>query len=122
MRSPPLQPRLRRRHRIRSGHLRHEPACFGKNNDAGQRRHIECSSNTRIFGPTTGSGATLTQLVTVNGNNQFTVFGTAGTNDVLSGLTITNGNGGGISNGLTLTVVNSDISANNGAGISNTAR
>jgi hypothetical protein len=87
---------------------------------------LNVPASTTITGPTTGSGSTLTQLVTVNGNNQFTVFTTSGAGVVLSGLRIIGGNstftypgGGGIYNGGGLMVVNGDISGNTGGGIFN---
>ena len=88
---------------------------------------LSVPSNTTITGPTTGP--TLTPLVTVNGNNQFTVFtvGSNGTttantvmNAVLYGLIITGGNDvavGGILNDLSESTVISNclISGNSGA-------
>ena len=79
---------------------------------------------TNIVGPTTGSGATLIQLVTVNGNNQFTVFavGNGGSGVfTLSGLKITggtlsSGNGAGISNFGGLAILNCIISGNSASG------
>ena len=85
---------------------------------------LSIPSNTSIIGPTSGSGATLANLVTVNGNNQFAVF-EAGEANILYGLTITGGNsgmGGGILNDGTLMVVNCTISGNSayiGGGIEN---
>ena len=85
---------------------------------------LNLPSNTGIFGPTTGSGATLTQLVTVNGNKQFTVFtlGSGGTNVFLTGLNILGGRVG-ISNSGALTVSDCTISGNSshnpGGGIVN---
>jgi Divergent InlB B-repeat domain/Chitobiase/beta-hexosaminidase C-terminal domain len=76
-------------------------------------------SNTRILGPTTGSGTTLTQLVTVDANNRFTDFTLNGvTNVVLSGLKITGGYRA-IRNFGALTVVNCTISGNAGGGVYN---
>ena len=97
-------------------------------------------ANTAIAGPTTGSGATLTNLVTVSGNKATTVFTVNGdvTGASISGLNIINGyvgytgyvnaaSGGGILNNGALTVANSTISGNSatsaaeasGGGISN---
>jgi CSLREA domain-containing protein len=83
---------------------------------------LNVPANTSVLGPTTGTGTTLKQLVTVSGNNQNTVFSTGGTNTVLSGLMITDGNGGGIYNSGTLAVSDSTIFGNtspSGGGISN---
>jgi hypothetical protein len=77
---------------------------------------LSVPNNTRIFGPTTGSGPTLTQLITINGENLTSVFST-GNNTVLSGLVIA---AGGISNGGTLMVIDCTISGNTGgSGITN---
>ena len=84
---------------------------------------LNIPSNTTINGPTTGSGATLTNLVTVNGTNSSTVFfvDLSVVNAEISGLTISGGSvdgydfpgeGGGINNGGTLTITNSTISGN----------
>ncbi len=81
-------------------------------------------SNTTITGPTTGSGATLTNLVTVSGggsSSDFPVFtiNSGVTAAAIANLNITNGyttgNGGGIYNNGTLTVTSSTF-ANNSAG------
>ena len=87
-------------------------------------------SNTSITGPTNGSGASLANVVIVNGNAASTVFtvGSGITGVSLSGLTITNGSsaagvGGAIDNNGVLTVSGSTISgsvaAGNGGGIFN---
>jgi ribosomal protein S11 len=78
---------------------------------------LNIPSNTTITGPTSGSGATLRNLVTVNGSAASPVFtvNSGVTNASLSGLIVTNGSsgsGGGISNSGTLTVTNSTISGN----------
>lgn len=88
---------------------------------------LNIPSNTAILGATAGSA---TNLVTVNGNNLFTVFTVdAGATATISGLTITNGNagsgsGGAIfnSNDSTITMSNDTLSGNtasNGGGIYN---
>ena len=98
-------------------------------------------SNTSITGPTSGSGATLTDLVTVNGGGStnpgaqtFTDFTVTGTNAAINNLIITggypiwnNGNpfpGGGIVNSGSLTVTYSEVTNNgslaSGGGIYNT--
>ena len=82
---------------------------------------------TTITGPTTGSGATLANLVTVSGNRATTVFTVnSGVTASMSGLNISGAvasGGGGISNSGTLTVTGCTISGNNasnqGAGIFN---
>jgi len=96
---------------------------------------LNIPSNTSIVGPTSSSGATLTNLLTVNGNNASPVFtvGSGVTGASVSGLIITGGsggsggtipyNGGGIENIGTLTLTNSTVSGNNarvdGGGIFN---
>ena len=89
---------------------------------------LNIPSITTITGPTTGSGSTLTNLVTVNGNASSTVFTTNSSiaGAAIANLAITNGSdsagtGAGISNGYqaSLTITNSTISGNtstNGAG------
>jgi hypothetical protein len=90
-------------------------------------------SNTVINGPTSGTGATLTNLVTVNGSAASSVFtvGSSAIGDGINWLIVTNGStgtsGGGVSNfnGGTLTINNSTISGNSanggfGGGIANT--
>jgi hypothetical protein len=93
---------------------------------------LNIPAHTSITGATSGSGATLTNLVTVAGGgsaSDFSVFtvgsGVAGA--AINNLTITNGNtssnGGGISNGGTLALLASTISGNSslfGGGIYNT--
>jgi hypothetical protein len=86
---------------------------------------------TSITGPTSGSGATLTNLLTVNGNNASTVFtvGPGVTGASISGLIVTGGSssshGGGIYNQGALTVSSSTVFGNAasggfGGGIANT--
>ena len=82
---------------------------------------LNVPNNARIFGPTTGSGATLTQLVTINGENvsYSPIFGT-GSNTVLSGLVIADDpTFSAVDNGSTLMVIDCTISGNNGGGITN---
>jgi hypothetical protein len=86
-------------------------------------------ANTSIWGATSGSGGTLTDLVTVNGNSASTDFTVASgvTGAGINNLIITGGisiNGGGIYNQGTLTVAGSTISGNSsssgfGGGIAN---
>ena len=52
---------------------------------------LNLPANTTIQGLTTGSGGTLTNLVSVNGNAEYTVFTVNGTATALDNLTITNG-------------------------------
>ncbi|MGA9673560.1 MAG: Ig-like domain repeat protein [Terracidiphilus sp.] len=75
--------------------------------------------NTTINGPTTGSGATLTNLVTVSGAGTVGVFSHTSGVAAISGLIITDGNnsggnGGGVFNapGATLTISNCTVSGN----------
>ncbi len=82
---------------------------------------LNIPSNTTITGATSGSGATLTNLVTVSGAGAWTVFtvGSGVTGAALNNLTITKGNGsigGGINNSGTLTVSNSTFSSNTATG------
>ncbi len=81
---------------------------------------LNIPSNTTITGPTMGSGATLTNLVTVSGGGPVFTVNSGVTNAALSGLTITGGSapfeGGGIFNSGALTVSNSTISGNSAAG------
>ena len=93
---------------------------------------LNIPSYTTITGPTAGSGATPTNLVTVSGggsSSNFSVFTVSAgvTGAAIANLTITNGYsstfGGGIYNlGILLTVTNSTFSGNsaaNGGGIAN---
>lgn len=88
------------------------------------------NANTTITGPTTGSGATLANLVTVSGNNQYGVLAVSpgATGVAIANLIINRGHnligdGGGINNQGTLSVSHSTISQNiskgNGGGIFN---
>jgi ribosomal protein S11 len=89
---------------------------------------LNIPSDTTITGPTTGTGATLSNLVTVNGNAASTVFTTNSSiaRAAIANLAITNGSdsagtGAGILNGYqaSLAITNSTISGNtstNGAG------
>ncbi|MFZ0661702.1 MAG: Ig-like domain repeat protein [Acidobacteriaceae bacterium] len=76
--------------------------------------------HTTITGPTKGSGATLTNLVTVSGGGPVFTVNEFATNTAISGLTITGGvasyEGGGILNSGVLTVSGSTISGNNPQG------
>ncbi|WP_160115019.1 beta strand repeat-containing protein [Bryocella elongata] len=97
---------------------------------------LQLGSNTTITGATTGTGGGVTNLVTVNGNNNAgnTVFTIPSNilNVALNNLTITGGNttlnGSGIANSGSLTLSNSTVTGNNvtvssgakGAGIYNT--
>jgi len=84
---------------------------------------LNVPSNTIVAGPTSGSGPTLANLVTISGANTYTVFtiDSGVTGSSISGLSITAGNnpqsGGGIVNDGTLTITNSTISGNQTAGI-----
>ncbi len=93
----------------------------------GSAQTLNVPNNTRIFGPTTGSGHTFTQLVTINGKNlSYSPIFSTGNNTVLSGLVIADGPAGGIGNGGTLMVIDCTVSenigttsGNNGGGITN---
>ncbi len=84
-------------------------------------------TSTTLTGPTAGSGATLANLVTVDGGSASTVFtvGSSVTTSAIANLTIQHGKGvaGGIQNagGLTLTgdTITNNASTGAGAGISN---
>ena len=77
---------------------------------------LSIPNNTTIQGLTTGSGASLTNLVTVSGGGVVGVFSVAsGVTATINNLTITGGEGGfggGIDNGGTLTVNQSTIAGN----------
>jgi len=114
-----------------SGNITFDSTLFGSPQTIllGSYGSLNIPSNTYVTGPTTGSGYTLANLVTVNGNNASTVFTAASTvtGASLSGLIITNGNssyGGGISNSGALGVIGSTISGNTstlgGGGVYNT--
>jgi Bacterial Ig-like domain (group 3)/MBG domain (YGX type)/Divergent InlB B-repeat domain len=86
-------------------------------------------SNTTIVGPSTGSGTSRTNLVTVSAANSFTTsvfqipYQSQVVGAVISGITITGGSadtGGGISNGGALTVIDCTISGNSASGDPNT--
>jgi sugar lactone lactonase YvrE len=77
---------------------------------------LSIPSNTSIAGPTSGAGATLSNLVTVDGASASAVFtvGAGVSAASISGLTITHGSnaaGGCIANSGVLTVTNSTVSA-----------
>ncbi|MGA2847491.1 MAG: choice-of-anchor Q domain-containing protein [Terracidiphilus sp.] len=89
---------------------------------------LNIPSSATITGPTNGSGFSLTNLVTVNGNAASSVFtiGSSVSGSSISNLTITNGNnqyGGGVNNSGGFAVIGSTISGNaatlGGAGIYN---
>ena len=82
-------------------------------------RELELSANVAIAGPTTGSGSTLTNLLTVSGNNHSRVFEVdRGVTAALGSLAITNGattggqGGAGIFNAGTLNLDRSTLSEN----------
>jgi hypothetical protein len=108
-----------------------DPAVFPSSNTTAQNTislttgTLTIPTNTSITGPTSGSGYTLANLVTVAGggsSNQFSVFtvNSGVTAASISGLTITNGNssgyGGGINNSGALTDSNSTFSTNSTVG------
>jgi large repetitive protein len=77
---------------------------------------LNIPSNTTISGATSGSGATLSNLVTVSGNNAYSVFNVASgvTGTAIANLVIANGNaeGGGIFNAGGLNLTGCTFSAN----------
>ena len=78
---------------------------------------LSLASNVTVTGPTTGSGPSLTNLVTVSGNNQYPVFATTGASASIKWLNIANGlsslGGGGINAGSgALSVVNCAFTGN----------
>ncbi|MGA7343575.1 MAG: Ig-like domain repeat protein, partial [Terracidiphilus sp.] len=116
---------------IGSGSITFDSTAFAATNTAAANTitltngTLTIPSNTTIIGPTTGTGAALANLVTVNGaaaSTDFTV-NSAVTGAAVANLFVTNGStgasGGGISNSGTLTINNSTIignSANGGFG------
>jgi hypothetical protein len=120
-----------------SGNIYFDATVFAAANTAAQNTitltngTLTIPSNTTIQGSTTGSGASLTNLVTVDGNNAYTVF-TVNTSVTASiaNLTIADGYstgvtapGAGINNAGALTVADSTFSGNSssfgGGGIYN---
>jgi hypothetical protein len=119
-----------------SGNITFSSSVFSTSNSTAQNTiklsngTLNIPSNTTITGPTSGSGHTLVNLVTVAGggaSSNFSVFAVnsgviaASINDLTISNGNTSGNGGGINNNGTLTVSNSTISGNtasqNGGGI-----
>ncbi len=110
------------------------PTVFLASNTAAQNTITEINgtlnlpSNTTIQGLTTGSGASLTNLITLNGNAANTVVTNGGNDAAIDNLIITNGSataiGGGIYNTGSLTLSNSTVMNNStvfdGGGIGNT--
>ena len=106
------------------GNILFDPTVFSASNTAaantitlGADGPLSIPTNTILTGATSGSGVTLTNLVTVNGASASTVFTLSGsTVAILNNLTIKNGmsggNGGGISNNGTLTVNQSTFNGN----------
>ena len=115
------------------GNIRFDPTVFAPGNTIaantitlGVDGPLTVPTNTSIVGATSGSGATLTNLVAVSGASANTVFSLSGGTASISNLTIENGaasgNGGGIRNNGTLTVTGSTFTGNTasrGGGIVN---
>ena len=120
-----------------AGNITFDSTVFSPSNSTAQNTinlsngTLNIPSNTSITGPTSGSGHTLNNPVTVaggGGSSNFSVF-TVNSGVIaasINGLTISNGNtsgnGGGIDNGGTLTITGSTLSGNqasNGGGIDN---
>ena len=81
---------------------------------------LKVPANVAISGAYSGGGATLTNRVTVSGNNQFGVFNINSGKVSIDGLAITSGNnsgnGGGIDSGATLTLTNCTFNKNHATG------
>ena len=120
-----------------AGNITFDSTVFSPSNSTAQNTinlsngTLNIPSNTSITGPTSGSGHTLNNPVTVaggGGSSNFSVF-TVNSGVIaasINGLTISNGNtsgnGGGIDNGGTLTITGSTLSGNqasNGGAIDN---
>jgi subtilase family serine protease len=116
---------------LSAGNISFASTAFNASNSAAQNTitlsngTLNLPSNTSVAGATSGVGAALTNLVTVNGANANTVFNVnpGVTKASLSGLTIANGSasgtigeGGGILNAGTLTVSNCTFSGNSSNG------
>jgi hypothetical protein len=112
------------------GSIAFDPVVFGPSQPVSARTisltngTLNIPPYTTITGPTTGSGATLANLVTVSGGGPVFTVNQFVTNTTISNLTITGGfagggNGGGIANNGALTVSNSTISGNSANGESN---
>jgi hypothetical protein len=105
-----------------SGNITFSPTVFAapQTITLGNAGGLNIPPHTTITGSTTGSGATLTNLVTVSGGGPVFTVNPSVTNAAISGLTITGGGvpyeGGGILNSGVLTVSDSTISANNANG------
>jgi Bacterial Ig-like domain (group 3)/FG-GAP-like repeat len=97
-----------------SGNITFDPTVFATPQTVAGGQNIP--PHTTITGPTTGGGATLTNLVTVSGGGTVFTVNQFVTNVAISGLTITGGfsgyEGGGIFNSGVLTVGGSTISGN----------
>ena len=106
------------------GNITFDPTVFSASNTAaantitlGVDGALTIPTNTILTGATSGSGATLTNLVAVSGASASTVFElSGGAVAILNNLTIENGktggNGGGINNSGTLTVNESTFTGN----------
>ena len=105
-----------------------DPAVFLASNSAAANTitisngKLNIPINTAITGLTSGSGATLTNLVTVSGNNATQIFNVVSgvTGAVIANLNVANGNssgnGGAITNAGWLTVSGSTFSGNSASG------
>ena len=111
-----------------SGSIGFSGTVFNASNTAAQNTitlangTLNVPSSTMITGPTFAPGGFLTDPVTVDGNQQFTVFTVASgvTNAAISALNVSNGNassGAGILNNGALTVSNSTFTSNSAAGL-----
>ncbi len=111
-----------------AGNITFAPAVFASPKTIQLSSGLTIPANTTITGPTTGSGATLTNVVTVRGSSSksFSVFtiSTGVTGAAIANLIITNGLGsigsaGGVLNRGAMTLSNSTVSGNTSNGILN---
>ncbi len=100
-----------------SGNITFSPTVFATAQiiSLGNAGGLSIPPYTTITGSTTGSGASLTNLVTVNGGGPVFTVGSYVTDAVISNLTITGGSAGGIFNGGALVVSGCTISGNSGS-------
>ena len=105
-----------------AGHITFSPAVFAtpQTITLGSGGSLNIPANTSITGPTTVSGTTLTQLVTLSGGGKYQIF-TVGTNGnggavAINGMVFVNANGSAINASTPLTVTNCSFSKNSSSG------